>query len=159
MILATGENNEIGIGSKLPWYIPEDLKYFKEKTINSVVVMGSRTFYSLKFNDGLSNRDNIVLSRSEGHNRDGVQFIDNIQWVLDLELELPDNDIWIIGGAQVYTLFKDYVGEVHWTQVKKTVPSAEVFFDTSWFNCSNDWMCTKSKKLTDEAKVFVYKKI
>lgn len=158
MILATGKNNEIGQDGKLPWRIKEDLAYFKKQTLNSVVVMGSKTFYSLPF-DGFPERDNVVLSRSEGHNRDNIQFIDDIQWVLDLELDIPDDDIWIVGGKEVYTLFKDYVDEVHWTFINESFPKADVTFDTRWFKCDNDWVCTGKEVLTDKAIVFVLNRL
>ena len=47
IIVAIGKNNLIGKGNDLPWYYPEDLKYFKSKTLNKTVLMGENTFYSI----------------------------------------------------------------------------------------------------------------
>lgn len=157
-ILATGLNGELGKGDKLPWNVPEDLAYFKKQTHNGIVVMGSKTFYSLPFINGLPDRDNIVLSRSEGHNREGVEFIDTIDWVLGHDEIFPKDTMWIIGGASVYELFKPYVTEVHHTQITRTFVDSDVYFDTKWFTDNKGWCKVSSETLSEKAVVSVYKK-
>ena len=59
----------------------------------------------------------------------------------------------------MYTLMKEYVQEIHHTQIYKSFPDADVHFDTHWFQYSNEWMLVDGKKLTDDATVSVYEKM
>lgn len=161
MILAVGENGELGEGDKLPWKCSQDLQYFKKQTLNEVVVMGSKTFYSLPFTNGFPKRDNIVLSRSEGCDRDSVTFLGSVESVLDY-LYYFDEDIhnpWIVGGKSIYEAFAPYVDEVHCTQIEGSYPNADVFYDTKWFTDDNKWCKVSEERLADNAVVSVYKKI
>ncbi len=96
LIAAIGKNNEIGLDGKMPWHIPEDLKHFKEYTIGKTIVMGRKTFQSIR--KPLPNRTNIVISKS-------TQFPDvmNVTSLLDA-LNYTNDELVIIGGAQVYQL-------------------------------------------------------
>ena len=105
MIICTGKNGELGKDNKLLWNIKEDLKLFKEKTLNKVVVLGRNTFEGLPFKNGLPSRDNVVLSSKGGEDRQGVTFIDDIRWVLYYQDDNPSEDIWICGGSSVYSQF------------------------------------------------------
>ena len=78
LIAAIGENNELGLNNELIWRLPNDLKFFKEKTINKTILMGRKTFVSL--NRILPNRVHIVLSSKQF---EGVINFNNIQDVLE----------------------------------------------------------------------------
>lgn len=134
MIVATGFNFEIGVDNKLLWYLPEDLKHFKEQTEHNFVVMGSNTFESLNMKSGLKNRINFVLTNKSipVNKRTKVQynpryyayFTNHMSDVFEYQGE---HEIWIVGGSQIYEEFIDYVDEIHWTHVEKVYPEANKF--------------------------------
>ena len=101
MIAAMGRNRVIGCDNKMPWHLPEDLKYFKATTMGKPIVMGRKTFDSL--GRPLPGRSNIVISRQADLSIPGVQVVDSIEQALTLarhqaELDAVD-EIMIIGGA------------------------------------------------------------
>lgn len=103
IIVAIGNNNEIGKNNKLLWHIPEDLKKFKEITYGKTVVMGRNTYESI--GKPLPNRHNIVLSKdlklfSNNYNKK-LEICDNFSEIVK-KYENSDEEIFIIGGAQVY---------------------------------------------------------
>ena len=69
-IVAVSQNNVIGLKNKLPWHIPEDLKYFYNTTKNKVVIMGRKTFQSL--GKALPDRLNVVLTKNNAFKKEGV---------------------------------------------------------------------------------------
>ena len=111
LIAAMDLNRCIGCKGRLPWSIPSEMAYFKEKTIgkgNNAVVMGRRTWDSLG-GKPLKNRQNVILSQNLDIRREiAAKFTEpytasNIHSVL--ELARMRDDVWIIGGAEIYKLF------------------------------------------------------
>ena len=123
-IVAMSENRVIGVNNTLPWRIPEDLKRFSRLTTSHTVVMGRKTYESLP--DGyrpLPNRKNVVVSRNLDLRLDeGVLVISDVREfitsALTGSLTLPTAEIWIIGGAEIFSLTQDLVTEVHLSVVK-----------------------------------------
>src|SRR5204862_6683226 len=102
-IVAVDRNLAIGKGGKLPWHYSADMKFFKETTIGNAVVMGRRTWLTLK--GPLPDRQNIVLSRHRNlESNDSVVVLSNAASVLDLARN-QEGDLFVIGGAQVYESF------------------------------------------------------
>ena len=169
MILATGLNGELGKDNKLLEHMPEDLRYFSSQTTNHVVLMGNTTFKSLQdlgMENGLSNRLNVVLSRTPVKSaflQEGVPtYITDInkflEWGTVYINTLLQKDIWIIGGASIYEQLKDVVDEVHHTVINKTYTGADTFFDMSWVLDKEVFEEVKEEKLCDIATVKVYKR-
>lgn len=103
IIVAIGNNNEIGKNNKLLWHIPEDLKKFKEITQGKTVIMGRNTYESI--GKPLPDRHNIVLSKdlklfSNNYN-EKLEICDNFSEIVK-KYENSDEEIFIIGGAQIY---------------------------------------------------------
>ena len=97
----------IGKDGGLPWHLPEDLKTFKKYTTGHPIVMGRKTWDSIGF--PLPKRQSIVLTRDTEWSAEGA---DVIHTPADLKkLELIDQDVFIIGGAQVYEAFMDSLDE------------------------------------------------
>ena len=97
----------IGKDGGLPWYLPEDLKTFKKYTTGHPIVMGRKTWDSIGF--PLPKRQSIVLTRDTEWSAEGAEVI---HIPTDLKkLELIDQDVFIIGGAQVYEAFMDSLDE------------------------------------------------
>ena len=97
----------IGKDGGLPWHLPEDLKTFKKYTTGHPIVMGRKTWDSIEF--PLPKRQSIVLTRDTEWSAEGAEVI---HIPTDLKkLELIDQDVFIIGGAQVYEAFMDSLDE------------------------------------------------
>ena len=128
-----------GIGKKndLLFHLPEDMKYFKEKTLNKVVVMGSNTLKSFPNGNPLKNRTNIVLFPG-GEKREDCIVVDSLD---ELKAELkkyPADDVYIIGGAMFYKTMLPYCTEVLATKVDAD-GCAEVFYEN--LDDNDAWKC------------------
>lgn len=116
LIVNVDKNWAIGRDGDQLFYISEDLKYFKEKTYNKTVVMGRKTLLALPGASPLKNRTNIVLSRSVKHISDALCFQNYDDLKRHLSLLNPD-DIFIIGGGQVYKDLLPYCKKAYITKI------------------------------------------
>ncbi|MGK0255900.1 MAG: dihydrofolate reductase [Arcobacteraceae bacterium] len=114
MIVAYGKNWEIGLNNEMLWHISEDFKNFKEITSGHHILMGRKTFESI--GKPLPNRTSIVLSNSE-FKHEGVHTFNDIQESLNFARESGEEEIFIIGGAQIYETVFPYVDKMYLTQV------------------------------------------
>lgn len=96
IISAMSENNVIGLDGKLPWHIPEDLKHFRNLTLNNSVIMGRKTFESI--GRVLPKRENIVITRQKDFYFDNIKVANS----LDDALNMATKNIYIIGGEEIY---------------------------------------------------------
>ena len=120
IIVAYSENRVIGKDGSIPWHFPEDLKYFKEKTTGSAVLMGRRTFESLP--EGakpLPERLNIVLTSSPDEISEDVSVASSLEEVWEIAEESEYEELFIAGGASVYSQTIDEVDLMLVTIVKK----------------------------------------
>ena len=132
LIVAIGKNNLIGKDNNLPWYYPEDLKYFKKVTAGHPVIMGENTFYSIvgRLSHPLKGRLNIVatLNKDFKYEQEGydVEVVyDFIEW---MKVHKDDSEeYFVIGGKQIYALSLDYVDRMYITHVNKEY-DGNVFF-------------------------------
>lgn len=129
LIVAVSENNVIGKGLEIPWKIPEDMKRFKELTINHPVIMGRKTFESIpeKFRP-LPRRKNIVLSTSLSE-EEGIYIARNIEEALELT---EDKDSYIMGGEKVYEIFLPRVNRLEITRVHGDYNGNVFFPKVNW---------------------------
>lgn len=144
LIYAQSKNGYIGMNGKLPWHIPADLKYFSETTKGSVIIMGKKTWLSLKDPPApLKNRLNIVvtrntnwLSKHENNNNFNIEEFNKLDYVDDtgtgllVTRNLEDlfkyyiwskEIAWVIGGLEIYTHALRYTNEIHVTHVDTEV--------------------------------------
>lgn len=126
LIAAVDGDNAIGwADGSLPWKIPDDMKRFKGLTTGKSVVMGRKTFDSLKMPAGLPNRKNVVVTREKKDRYDFDSnpffFHDMKTWVEESQkcLGCEPGDVWIIGGAEIYKLALEWklVEEIYLTTV------------------------------------------
>ncbi|ALV21278.1 MAG: dihydrofolate reductase [Carnobacterium sp.] len=103
---AQDRNGVIGNKGTLPWYLPNDLKYFKEMTQGNAVVMGRKTFEGMNKRP-LPNRINIVMTNDKEYQAEGVLIMHSRQEVLDFAKDY-ENDLFITGGSGV---FKEFMGD------------------------------------------------
>ncbi len=100
LIAAMDRNLLIGKNGKMPWHIPEDLAWFKECTLGHIVIMGRRTWWSLRH--PLPDRENIVLSRDPGFEAKGAIVLHGIT---DLLRYCGARRAFVIGGAEIFRQF------------------------------------------------------
>ncbi len=131
IIAAVADNYAIGKSGKLPWYLPADLKHFKELTTGHTILMGKRTFESLP-NGPLPNRKNVVLSSIQSEGVSEGYFEANS---IEDAMELCDNEthIFVVGGAVVYKQCMEKADSLYITWVHAEF-EADVFFPEIDFN-------------------------
>ena len=120
-IAAMAENRVIGNGPKIPWHLPEDFKFFKTTTMGHVIVMGRATFESI--GRPLPGRETIVVSRS-GFAYAGVRTVRSLD---EIDVNADERDVFICGGAQIYSVALPLCSELLLTHVKREV-EGDVFF-------------------------------
>lgn len=117
IIVAKSINNAIGKDNKLLWKIPDDMKRFKEITTGHTVIMGRKTFESI--GKVLPNRLNIVLTRDSNYKIDDPN-VKILGGVSDLEEYInDDNENFVIGGAQIYSILMSKCQKLYVTQIDK----------------------------------------
>jgi dihydrofolate reductase len=122
MIAAVSQNGVIGAEGFLPWEgkYPEDMKFFRTMTKNSIIIMGRKTFESIG-NRPLPNRRNIVISRSANTldtnvMAEGVEVYKSVSEALD-KCDGDYRDIWIIGGERIYEAGMEFADEIYLTMI------------------------------------------
>ena len=125
IIAAIAKNNALGKDNALIWHLPADLKRFKKVTSGHHILMGRNTFESI--GKPLPNRTTIIITRNKNYFKEGCLIANSIEEAIDLVEN--DDDIFIIGGAQIYkeTIEKNLVDRLDITQVHHEF-EADVFF-------------------------------
>ena len=139
IIVAVGENSEIGCRNQLLWRLPVDLRRFKELTTGHAVVMGRKTFESLP-NGALPNRTNIVLSSNPTLTLANCLVFSSLD---DALIKLSgEKEVYIIGGGQLYSHALPYATKLYMTQVHAVFPEADAFFPeidrTAWIKINEE---------------------
>ena len=131
-IVAVDQNLAIGKGGRLPWHYSADMKFFKQTTTGNAVVMGRRTWLTLK--GPLKDRQNIVLSRDQNlPTDDSVIVLRDIDSVLDF-VRAQDVHLFVIGGAQVYQSFLPHIDRWIVTEVPVAVEGADTFMPADFLD-------------------------
>lgn len=125
IIVCIAQNGAIGFENKLLYWLPNDLKRFKQLTTGNTIIMGRRTFESLP-KGALPNRRNIVLSRQEGITFEGAECFPSLEEAL--KHCSTQEDIYIIGGATVYEQAMPLADRLLVTEVENTPDNADAFF-------------------------------
>lgn len=164
IIVAYDQQYGIGIRNTLPWRLSDDLKHFKTLTQGHYIVMGRKTFDSI--GRPLPNRSNIILTQQINYRQKNCTVIHSVEKVIALVNEMPEQEIFIIGGAEIYRLFLMHVDRLYITKVKAKI-AADVFFphwDQKKFKCISvrsyhksqdndyDFDCEIWKRMTADVK-------
>ena len=110
LVAAIAENRVIGADGEMPWHYPEDLQHFRETTMGAPVIMGRVTYESIRDKVGgpLDGRHNIVLSTTmAAPDEENVTVVTSIPDALAVARREASEDVYVIGGAQVYEQFLD----------------------------------------------------
>ncbi len=129
--VAVAENLVIGKDNDLPWHLPEDLKHFKELTLGKTVLMGRKTFESIlkRLGKPLPNRKNVIISRQKDYKApEGVLVFSS----LDEAIKSLPEDIYIIGGAEIYKLALPLANLMYITHVHENYLGDAFFPAIKW---------------------------
>ena len=116
LIVAVAENGVIGRDGKLPWRIPEDMKWFKARTEGRPLIMGRKTWESFPKRP-LPGRTNIVITRNEAYVADGAIVVPSFEAALEAARREKPEEIMVIGGVAVYRAALPFAHRVYLTRV------------------------------------------
>ena len=143
LVAAIASNNVIGKENSLPWNIPEDLKRFKQMTSGHTILMGRKTFDSI--GRPLPNRQNIVMTKDENFEKEGIKVINDFDEALELIKE-SNEDVFVIGGSKIYELFEPVANTLAITRILKDFEGDAFFPDINW----DLWQIEKEENFFDE---------
>jgi dihydrofolate reductase len=126
LIAAASENNVIGKNNDLPWVLPNDMKYFKNITWGMPLIMGRKTFESMK-NEPLTGRINIVITRQTDWKPKGAVILNNWNDAVFVAKDADCQEVFVIGGGEI---FKDAIKKadrIYMTRVH-TIVDGDAFF-------------------------------
>lgn len=149
IIVAVDENNAIGKNNQLLWHLPADMKIFKEKTTGHCVITGRKNYESIpeKFRP-LPNRTNIVITRQKDYSAPGALVVHSLQQAIEKAMTTGDNEIFIIGGGEIYAQSIPLADKIYLTKVHATF-EADTFFPKLNMN---EWQITLSKYFNADEK-------
>ncbi|MBT8218358.1 MAG: type 3 dihydrofolate reductase [Bacteroidia bacterium] len=126
-IVATARNNVIGKDNDIPWYLPADLKYFKKQTLDHHILMGRKCFESI--GRPLPKRTNIVISRNPFFLASNCLVAHSVREGIDLAIANDEEELFIIGGGQIYELTEPLWDRLYLTHVDLYVEGDVLFPD------------------------------
>jgi len=124
-IVAKTKNNVIGKNNTMPWHISDDLKYFKKTTSGHTIILGKNNFESI--GRALPNRTNIILTRNQSFKCSGCIIMDSIEKALKYAYETGEDEVFIIGGGQIYDQTTVYWDKLYITEIDAEL-EGDVFF-------------------------------
>lgn len=148
LIVAVDGNWAIGNNGDLLCKNPIDMKFFKETTTGKVVIMGRKTLESFPKQKPLPNRTNIVLSRN--NKIDGCIVVNSIDELLIKIKNYDDDDLFVIGGGQIYKELLPYCKKAYVTKMKN-IFEADTYFPN--LDELDDW------EMVDKSEDFKYENI
>ena len=130
IIAAMGENRVIGKDQGLPWSLPADTRFFKEKTQGHCVIMGRKTFESM--GQSLPKRRNVVITRRRDVRIPGAEVVHSFEDALHL-VDTANEEVFIIGGAEIYRMAFEVADRMYLTRIHESFEGDTFFpeFDES----------------------------
>ncbi len=147
IVVAMSQTRVIGDQNQLPWHLPADLQHFKQLTLGKPILMGRKTFESI--GRPLPGRRNLVLTRQTDLHLPGCEMIHAVS-----ELDHFNDEIMVIGGAEIYRQFLPHTQTLHITWVHGT------FHGDAWFPAFNQqqWQRQQCKDFqADERHAYAYR--
>lgn len=151
-IAAVSKNGVIGKNNEVPWYLPADIKFFKNTTLNHHVIMGRKTLDSII--NPLPKRTNIILTRDPFFIATNVIVAHTMDEALDIAEQNGEEEAFILGGAEIYKLSLPYLDKLYWTEVDTEVRDGDTFFpEVDW----SEWkLVSQDPHQPDEKNEFAY---
>ncbi len=125
-IAAVGKGLELGAGNDLLWHLPDDFSWFVQHTRGKPVIMGRKTMQSL--GKPLKNRLNIVITRNPESVVEGFYAVNSLEKALEHAKSQYDDEIFIIGGGEIYKQSLTLLDKLYITEVDGFFPAADTFF-------------------------------
>ena len=141
IIVATSRNKVIGDSNNLIWYLPADLKRFKEITTGNTIVMGRKTYESI--GKPLPNRRNIVITRDVDYEVDGCEIVNS----LEEALMISNQNCFIIGGGEIYKQSMGIADQIYLTLVHEDFEG-----DTTFPEIGSEWKMVTSQDFEPDEK-------
>jgi len=156
LVVAHDNNKAIGKDGDMPWHLPNDLKWFKKKTIHKMIVMGRATWESLPDQyKPLPNRVNLVMTKNQSFSVNGAVACHSLEEVLTIAKAKNVNELMIVGGGKIYELFYPLADQMVITEVNATIDHPDTFFVDY---TEKDWYESFSEShQKDDKHVFDYK--
>lgn len=155
LIVAHDMNRVIGKDNKMPWHIPNELAYFKEKTMGKAIVMGRNTFESI--GRPLPGRLNIVITRNTSYNPEGVTIVHSIEEAIEIARKHHE-EVMIIGGEQIFKEVLPYSDLIYVTLIQNEFEGDTFFppYEDGWDVASTSETITTDSGL--QYQYMIYKK-
>jgi dihydrofolate reductase len=145
-IVAVSNNLAIGVDNDLPWHMPADLKFFKDTTRGFHVLMGRKSFDSIK--KPLPGRTNIVITRQQEFYHSGVITRHSIQEGIQYALDANVQELFVLGGANIYEQTQDLWDQLYLTKIDTEIPHGTAYFPAIDYR---SWIIeSEEKHLADE---------
>jgi len=157
MVVAVAENDIIGRDGRLPWHLPEDLKRFRTLTSGHVVLAGRRTHQSIvdRLGHPLAQRFTVVVTQSVIAGDESVVYQPSVAAALSVargvEAFAGGDEVFIIGGAQIYAQTMDEVDTIYLTRVHAS-PEGDTSMPSGWLN----GFVPRDEEAADGATYFTY---
>ncbi|MFA1820763.1 dihydrofolate reductase [Virgibacillus oceani] len=151
LLVAMDRNRVIGYKNDLPWHLPKDLRFFKEKTTGGTIIMGRKTFESI--GRVLPKREHVVLTKQGINLPEEVKVISDVSTVMDLNRREPEKEFFVIGGGNIFSQVMPYADRMYITWIDEPFEGDTFFPDFS----NEDWHLTSREKgETDEKNPYDY---
>ena len=140
IVAIAGEKRVIGRKGGLPWHLPEELKWFKTITMGHPIIMGRKTYESI--GRILPGRTNIIIAHDPNYSVEGGLVVDSLEEALRYaQGKLDGDEIFIIGGGQIYEEAINLADKLYLTYIDKEVEGDTFFPDYSEFKkiSESDW--------------------
>tara|TARA_R110000868_G_scaffold69261_1_gene204179 strand:- start:56569 stop:57054 length:486 start_codon:yes stop_codon:yes gene_type:complete len=149
LIVAMAENNCIGNKNQLPWRLSADLQYFKKLTTGKTIIMGRKTYESI--GKPLPNRCNVILTRNAAYEAEDCTILPSLEVAMSMFVKAEE--VFVIGGANIYEQAIDYCETMYITEVKAEVKGDAYF--PKW-NTSEWREVSREAHQADEKNQFDY---
>ena len=146
LIVAASENNVIGLENKLPWHLPEDLKYFKNTTWGMAVAMGRKTFESM--GKALPGRTNIVITRDKFWHRPGAITVGSIADAVTQATDAGYKELFITGGGEIFLQSMVIADKIYITRIHTEINGDAFFPEIN----EEEWELTAVKDIKADEK-------
>ena len=145
MIVSADNNWGIGYKGKLLAHVSTDMKFFREKTINNVVILGKKTLSTFPGEKPLKDRTNIILTRDKNYKKEEAVVVNSIDELLEYVKNYDTDRLYVIGGGTVYKELMPYCDIAYITKFNKEF-IADTYIEN--FDKDKNWM------LEEESEVF-----
>jgi dihydrofolate reductase len=153
LIVATAENNALGKNNALLWHLPNDLKFFKNKTWAMPVLYGRKTLNALE-NKPLNGRWNMVITRNADLNVKGITIVHSNAAAIENCLNKGYKELMILGGSEVYAQTIGMAHKIYITRVHAVFNDADAFFPNF---SRTEWQLSSEENFTiDEKHAYAY---